>query len=92
MPLFQCQGCGARENTALGDYWCAETKLCSECSTGKWHGEFDKIDAAAEGYFTDGQFIYGPHEVDEKTMRWKYNNSYKMVGRVQPITKPEETP
>ena len=45
MSLFQCERCGARENTALVDgYWMNKGgKQCSECKTGKWHGEFDKI-------------------------------------------------
>lgn len=46
MPLFNCSRCGVVENTALGDYWYARAKgnpvLCSECSTGEWHGKFEK--------------------------------------------------
>lgn len=46
MPLFACSQCHAVENTALGEYWHSKAKgkpvLCSECSTGKWHGEFPK--------------------------------------------------
>lgn len=44
MPLFNCSKCGVVENTALGAYWYNSCKgkpvLCSECATGKWHGEF----------------------------------------------------
>lgn len=46
MPLFNCSKCGVVENTALGAYWLekarGEPTLCSECSTGKWHGTFSK--------------------------------------------------
>lgn len=42
MSLYQCESCGACENTALGSYWDKERKLCSECATGKWHGRFPK--------------------------------------------------
>jgi hypothetical protein len=43
MSLYQCEKCGAMENTALGAYWLREVKLCSECDTGTWHGRFKKI-------------------------------------------------
>jgi hypothetical protein len=46
MPLFNCSQCGVIENTALGAYWNKlrknEPVLCSECSTGEWHGKFSK--------------------------------------------------
>lgn len=83
MPLFKCEQCGVVENTACGDYWCAEKKLCSQCSPeiGKWHGRFPRTDAAAAGYLRDEQgFIYAPDEVDLKEMRWKYNRDFKIVG------------
>ena len=51
MSLFQCEECGCRENTAVGCYWGRERKLCSECVTGKWHGEFPKV------LLPKGQFI-----------------------------------
>ena len=43
MSLYQCEDCGARENTALGGYWLRDRKICSECETGIWHGRFEKI-------------------------------------------------
>ncbi len=44
MSLFQCDICGARENTALsGGYWKSAVKKCSECETGVWHDEFPKL-------------------------------------------------
>lgn len=46
MPLFACSKCNTVENTSLGEYWYPVAKglavLCSECSTGKWHGRFPK--------------------------------------------------
>lgn len=42
MSLFVCDRCGCVENTALGDYWGCAEKVCSECSTGTWHGRFPK--------------------------------------------------
>ena len=50
MPLFLCTKCGCLENTALGDYWCKEKPLCSECGFGKWHGEFKKRVPKKEEY------------------------------------------
>ena len=43
MSLYQCEQCGAMENTALGSYWLQKKKLCSECADGVWHGRFEKI-------------------------------------------------
>lgn len=43
MSLYQCEECGARENTAAGAYWGRDKKLCSECDTGEWHGVFKKL-------------------------------------------------
>ncbi len=44
MSLYQCHYCGARENTALAEwFWLGTDKKCSECQTGKWHGEFPKL-------------------------------------------------
>jgi hypothetical protein len=48
VSLFECTRCHAVENTALAGagYWLnsAEGKpvLCSECVSGKWHGQFEK--------------------------------------------------
>lgn len=58
MSLFQCDGCGTRENTATSDGGYLAHILdrdglrekglnpdgvyCSECYTGKWHGRFPK--------------------------------------------------
>lgn len=42
MPIFICDICHAKENTALGDYWNEKVKKCSECAEGKWHGRFPK--------------------------------------------------
>ena len=43
MSLFQCEKCGAAENTAKGLYWGRDIKLCSECGRGKWHDKFKKV-------------------------------------------------
>lgn len=54
MSLYQCEECGALENTALGWFWCRNLEsakpqfkgraLCSECGPDqKWHGRFDKL-------------------------------------------------
>lgn len=55
MPLFECTECSVVENTALCDYWVQQKEhyeetgslegfagICSECRSGKWHGEFGK--------------------------------------------------
>lgn len=84
MPLFRCEKCGCVENTALSDYWMDHLEKkpaqCSECGTGEWHRRFPKKDAREAGYYTDGKFIYGPDEVDQVKMVWKYNKSFKMKG------------
>ena len=46
MPLFECEQCHCVENTATGEYWGRQRKLCSECGTGEWHGIFEKKPAA----------------------------------------------
>ena len=49
MRLFICEKCGAIEITACGTFWQTIYKpghilaLCSECSFGKWHGKFKKV-------------------------------------------------
>ncbi len=47
MSLFQCEHCGARENTACSGYhykrYKREPAICSECETGEWHGKFNKL-------------------------------------------------
>ena len=46
MSVYICEKCGAIENTALGGYWQNhlnyQIPMCSECNTGKWHGQFEK--------------------------------------------------
>lgn len=43
MSMFVCSKCGCADNTAVGDYWLnMDAPLCTECSTGKWHGFFPK--------------------------------------------------
>jgi hypothetical protein len=43
MPLFVCERCETIENTALGRFWLAKKKLCSECRSGTWHGKFPRV-------------------------------------------------
>ena len=43
MSLYQCEQCGAKENTAVGAYWGREKKICSQCDTGVWHNRFPRI-------------------------------------------------
>ena len=67
MPIFECsaENCKAMENTALCDYWYRKVRLkeapiCSECSTGTWHGKFEKRTAEEAGYVQDDRGYYGP--------------------------------
>lgn len=53
MSLFQCELCGAKENTALGAYWGHDVKCCSECETGEWHGQFTKVILPLDMFETD---------------------------------------
>lgn len=63
MPLYACSKCRAVENTATGDYWSQQHEaytakkklepLCSECLTGKWHGQFPKTQP--EGRYEVGE-------------------------------------
>lgn len=87
MPLFECSKCGCVENTALGNFWAKlgtrRQPLCSECSFGKWHNGFLKINAKQEGYYKDNfGFIHPPSQVDLEKMEWVYNRKYKIVGKV----------
>lgn len=43
MSLYQCEECGARENTAVGHFHGQGKKICSKCHTGKWHNIFPRI-------------------------------------------------
>jgi hypothetical protein len=67
MPLFMCRDCGCVENTALGSFWSrnregkAPGPQCSECHTGKWHGEFKKKSAVGALVDSDG-FLWFNHE------------------------------
>lgn len=46
MSIYICEKCGTVDNTAIGGYWSnvseKEDPKCSECNTGKWHGQFPK--------------------------------------------------
>jgi hypothetical protein len=47
MPLFICHRCKCVDNTAASDFWLraregTPERLCTECTTGKWHGRFPK--------------------------------------------------
>lgn len=69
MPLFKCPRCGCIENTALGEYQFEDIvegddgiipEICSECATGKWHGEFPKKTPEELGYVQLEDGYYGP--------------------------------
>lgn len=78
MPIFACAQCRIAENTALGEYWGREKKLCSECATGKWHGQFEK--KSAVGMLIDNHGgLWTQEEVDDATCFPKH---FKVVGRV----------
>lgn len=60
MSLFECEKCGAVENTASSNYWKrhiheGKSALCSECDPeiGKWHNIFPKVSVKEGGYVTD---------------------------------------
>ena len=86
MSLVRCTKCGCVENTACChwfDHLEDKQYLCSECDPeiGRWHGRFAKT--SADGFFfDDSHLIYEPEEVDMRTMRWKYNKNFKMIGRI----------
>lgn len=75
MPLFECSGCHAVENTATtSKSWWERSNgrpmFCSECADGKWHGLFPKRLVSETNYVTDAQgFLMPPGGwpgVDEK--------------------------
>lgn len=96
MPLFNCSKCNCVENTACGDYWMRkdddEPVLCSECSTGTWHGEFPK--ASAVGYLvgSDG-FLWNKPQVaaDLLPRHIKIVGEIAEDGSVRPTTSPERS-
>ena len=66
MPLFACARCSTVDNTALTDYWIQQQEyfernssivgfegLCTECRTGKWHGEFPRQTVSKSRYVRD---------------------------------------
>jgi hypothetical protein len=68
MPVYCCRKCGCLENTALSSYWSqlrsGKPVECSECLTGKWHGEFPKM--STKGFFVDSDgFIYAKEELSD---------------------------
>jgi hypothetical protein len=71
MPLFKCSQCGCVENTALGKYWYRKAieklpPLCSECSTGEWHGQFPKQTPEECGYIEGPDGFWGtPEEINK---------------------------
>lgn len=79
MSIYICEKCGAIDNTALGGYWhnCRknEPKMCSECNTGKWHGEFPKR------YWNDE--IYGV----EKLLEMESKKDGSMINATEYLTK-----
>lgn len=73
MPIFKCSKCGCIDNTALADYWWRvfeekKEPLCSECLTGKWHGEFEKRSAKGMLIDRDG-FLWGKDETIPKSVK-----------------------
>jgi len=60
VPLFKCEDCGCVENTATGAFWGREKKLCSECSTGTWHGIFPKKTPEEKVLVERGQYLEPP--------------------------------
>ena len=53
MPLFKCFSCGALENSALTPGVMVQSSRWHdlfECSTGKWHGLFTKVNIEEAGY------------------------------------------
>lgn len=72
MSLYRCTRCDAIENTATGGYWEQEmaayqreekvAPLCSECFTGKWHGQFPKRGITAEWLQDRRGFLWKPDE------------------------------
>lgn len=77
MPLFPCRRCRCIENTALGDYWCCEVKLCSECKTGKWHNRFKKI--SSKGMLVDQNgCLWDTESVEAGNLP----NHYEIVGEI----------
>jgi hypothetical protein len=57
MPIFICQRCQTLDNSALGEYWGKEEKLCSECGRGRWHGAFPKEKYDPKKWEKDGDFV-----------------------------------
>jgi len=67
MPLFKCTGCGMVENTALCNFWRAQSRglpaVCSKCDTdiAVWHDQFLRSKPEDHGYeeYSDG-FLWHP--------------------------------
>ena len=55
MSLFQCEKCGAKENTAMVAEFLGldDSLFCSECRTGKWHDKNKKIMLPKGEFITD---------------------------------------
>jgi hypothetical protein len=79
MPLFACTKCRCIENTACaaGGYWInkmqAKDPLCSECMTGRWHGQFPKETATGMLLASDG-FLYSKEDAVRESKRFAVQN------------------
>ena len=65
MPLFECSQCHCIENTACSsEGWAPEqdgqSRRCSECADGKWHGLFPKRPFQGSGYVKNGWRLQPP--------------------------------
>ena len=73
MPLYICEKCHAIENTALTHYWYYDfnidkvSVLCSECTGGKWHGNFPK-EIATLKYLEENKKHFHNYERDKATL------------------------
>jgi hypothetical protein len=82
MSIFQCDVCGAVENTATSDYWTRgldaprgapkPPPLCSACDPGinKWHGSFYRRPAAIYKLASDG-FLYSDEAIAQGELAWR---------------------
>lgn len=88
MALYACRQCNCIENTACGDYYRRtlgknkKPPLCSECSSGEWHGIFPK--QSAEGMLIDeGGYLWNESNMKQSNYPGKSPLNADILGTVQ---------
>lgn len=85
MSIYKCDECGCVDDTLYSNYWNNGKQLiCSECETGKWHGQFNKVQATGLLLGSDG-FLYSDKTFKERAdIEWRQEHyNLKIIRRIK---------